>query len=1550
MSRSRTQPMAEIEKWTEEDVHRWLMTEVKVHKTCADRFVEEEVSGDALVAFTKTDILDLGIKHGPAVKIISYLESLRDGSQRDQFPAYVENWTKEQVHQWLLQHVNVYSKYAVTLQEEAVSGDCLVCFKKQDFLDLEVKSGPAVKILSNLSKLSKDQEPTLQPIPHTSTEQEEAPNPIQPEVGVAQTVASNQAEPFNTTEVQTDKMVGKKSGKAQQQFKKASEEKKIDEPKPQNFKARKKETMVTPVLPGVPNITVVIQDTLDNLLKEDLKKFHFYLQQYKRSQFEPIRQSKLEGRDTMDTAKIMTEHYGSNGALGVTVDVLRDIGQSQLALQLKNTMGGLEQQFNSRDVVKKEANQGEKLKNLLTCGGNSLDNYDNIIIVVNKSSPEQVQHLKFLNKLKLFCVLDFDPNSNSQVGLCHSYRDSRWANLHTPLQYQGQTDSVIKSLNLYKQTSWVFCNGRHDLDSDSNKELNYRNWLRKSCSDVEQLVLFICNPEVLLHGRSLIIFLLLSPVDSEKDPICDTYKAFMKHIEEEMIIHICESQTTYEKWKELIQEKCDFDIDPQSVYELSLSEVNGTVLALRPFSKSSERLLPSSDSSFVVLKNKDEDLLTALDILCLNQCENIYEDNSPEFNDKRTKVEEEFYRGGKVKWWNFFFCDKDKQKPFIKRDKYENVKKMIRSELRDSKDMCVLLNLFHNPGCGGTTLAMHVMWDLRKEIRCAVLKDRSLPKTEVAVQVIKLMKLENEKPCPVLLLVDDSKETENLYDLCNCISQTVESYSNISVDKAQSCKVIILNCVRSHDPKKLYRRHNPSQYITASLTSEEQNEFEKKLKELRETHEKPENFYSFMIMKSNFDKKYIDDLVHNTLENFDFSSKNAKLFSFLALLNNYVAESEISRSLCEDFLEMKRAYWKEESALDRMEPFSNLLIIDRVEELGGYEGIRILHNSIASACLEEFEKSYSIKVSAITIEILHYDLFFSNGVVKKRFMDSIQQMLIARQQRKDGVVREPFSPLIDKIHSEQGRQTVQEIFVKASSRFEKSLSIPQALARYLYIKEQDFPEALKWAEKAKNIKANPYTFDTIGQIHKSNLKLNKDKGKQETPCNPEKLNKNIKIAINAITAFKKAQELANSEEEPEEEAEEEPEEEAVDESDDYPRKSYHVQGYVGVLEIALLVFEILSTLPFFDQSDPMKKTYFQKFLQKAIPITSVYKEDNERNNTYEKIIKEHERFLQNLKTEAKETFELLNSFFTYMKGRNSEFQRKIFSLFKHYVRLFYSTPEEMKKERQNNPNLNLTINIEERRLFLEKNQADTFVGILQHLDKPAEEIEKITECYAFLQQQHHQLINKKQKTKETINCILSNIVLYLLKPNSKNVKNIDSLSEQLLTTLQDVGLTYPFPDPYYLALLLFWPRTTEEDTEIATYVRAIRNSSHKYLAPLFKKRSTVAHLYLGKEKGLKRLVSKPQLNENFKEMRRETLAQLWRNGEIFKDKTIINRLQRVRGSIEQGEVFANYGKLKIPVRPALVHRVSGGLSTEKVSFYLGFAINGPLAYDIQYEN
>lgn len=186
----------EAEKWSKHEVHHWLMTQVKVPQNCADKFIEEDVLGEYLVSFSKTDILDLGIKHGPAVKITCYLQSLSAGSQhQSQLPAYVETWTKQQVSQWLLQHVNIYSKYAQLLLQEDVSGDCLVCFRKQDFLDLGVKSGPAVKILAELANLKKTKEPTLQPTPQTSTDQNDGEQSAHPDPSLPPSSANKPPDP-----------------------------------------------------------------------------------------------------------------------------------------------------------------------------------------------------------------------------------------------------------------------------------------------------------------------------------------------------------------------------------------------------------------------------------------------------------------------------------------------------------------------------------------------------------------------------------------------------------------------------------------------------------------------------------------------------------------------------------------------------------------------------------------------------------------------------------------------------------------------------------------------------------------------------------------------------------------------------------------------------------------------------------------------------------------------------------------------------------------------------------------------------------------------------------------------------------------------------------------------------------------------------------------------------------------------------------------------------------------------------------------------------------
>lgn len=84
-----------------------------------------------------------------------------------------------------------------------------------------------------------------------------------------------------------------------------------------------------------------IQNILDDLREDDLKKFIFHLTGSTDCKQKAIPRGKLEGKDRLDIAELMTDHYGGDEALRVTVDLLKEIGQRQLALQLERSIGEL---------------------------------------------------------------------------------------------------------------------------------------------------------------------------------------------------------------------------------------------------------------------------------------------------------------------------------------------------------------------------------------------------------------------------------------------------------------------------------------------------------------------------------------------------------------------------------------------------------------------------------------------------------------------------------------------------------------------------------------------------------------------------------------------------------------------------------------------------------------------------------------------------------------------------------------------------------------------------------------------------------------------------------------------------------------------------------------------------------------------------------------------------------------------------------------------------------------------------------------------------------
>ncbi|XP_067434269.1 sterile alpha motif domain-containing protein 9-like [Thunnus thynnus] len=1207
--------------------------------------------------------------------------------------------------------------------------------------------------------------------------------------------------------------------------------------------------------------------------------------------------------------------------------------------------------------------QGQRLKQLITRGRDAFENYIQVIVVTDKCHLSQLEHLGFLKEMKLFAVLEFDPESDVN-GTCSFYRRDRVANLHHPRMYttQDSVTAVIVKLNLFKQTSWIFCNGQVNEEGETDKPLTASEWLKKRSGDVNNMISFLCNPDLLSKDGLLVVFILHSAVADISSPILEAFCAIYRTLEGvDNMLCICKDSTVFSHWKWLIESRCKEDITSKCIYELSLNEISSTIKKLKePQTRSSERYLPSTGSSSVLLAKKDEELMTVLDILCENECENTEIETKESFQEFKMKTEENFYRGGQVSWWNFYLSEKPGCLPFIKRDKYKELYDLI-TPVEGYTNPCVMINLLHHPGCGGTTLAMHVLWDLRSKFRCAVVKNNMATNNEIAAQVMTLLtygKQEQPGYTPVLLLVDNWDDIE---DLKQCML-------NVASDRKQhnNLMVIILNCERTQFPDVSSRGSRISNvFITTKLSTKEQGLFSEKLQQLKDDHEKPETFYAFMIMTNNFSEAYITNLVSNTLKDLDTATQQGRLFSFLALLNTYVNGSYMSLSLCEELVGIRNPLWKQETLDDKMNPYSTLLITFTVEEHGTYQAVRFLHQMIASKCLQVITHKYKLSLADITINLLLCDKVYKSCMGKDFLIQNIQSMLVTRHRKEQGDDTDSlFSPLIEKIGTEgtgkEGPDQIADVLKKATGRFDRSATLPQALARHFCLKEKDFESALKWALDAQGKKSNSYISDTVGQVYKSQLKKEIEDSKDFTP---EALDKCLTLGFKAVNAFRDSQELAKKDEQ-------------VDPFDLHTRKrtkSYNTSGYVGETEVMIILLDVIKDLPLFTVSDKHKRDKMLQFLKGHHPVSYLYGHSNTNINQLVTVLADHEKFLVSLKPRLKEIFSFFENYFTYLKPRSVERETsdkrnkcKVSVYFRNYMQIFSISEEEKASEKASNPNLSLRQEIVDQKQYLEIRRADSFAGLLQCLTAEVHgvEMEHILKKWQFIFDK-----SPCRYMSDTVNFILANIVLHSIKPSSTLLYKYEQLVNLLNEALQKEGTHSNLTELYYLSMLLMWPtkdqrlESSAASKNISTYVTSAKKSFHRRFSHMFPARSVIAHFFLGKSNGLKRIVSKAKLDQILIRVSRQqascsgqstqprNLHHLWQSGAAWNEPEVQGKLLRIKGKSENGDIYVNYGgNLKMLVRPVYLGDIRSGCSREEVSFYLGFTMEGPVAYDIKYEN
>ncbi|XP_072253921.1 sterile alpha motif domain-containing protein 9-like [Leuresthes tenuis] len=1169
-------------------------------------------------------------------------------------------------------------------------------------------------------------------------------------------------------------------------------------------------------------------------------------------------------------------------------------------------------------AVIRSSTQGSRLSQMITGGSLSLDRsrFERYVIVTNKSHPSHFGSIGFLIELNPTAVLDFDPES-AKHGLQHHFDLQSTTSPHLPAQYKitEGVEDIADKLKLTRNTSWVFCNG--GIKSDAPSEID--QWSMEKGASVRDVISVLCRKEVLPNKRFLVIFLLLSAVRNRMDPLIEAFSMFWQELRgTEQILCIFDNEKAFTSWGGLIEARCGISISDRCIYELSFAEVNGTILSLWSKNRRAIRFLPCGGESKVPLERKVEHSLNTLEVLCVNQCDGGNED--------RIVIEENFYKGGKVSWWNFDFSEQPGSTPFIKRDKFDFIMDTVIPDLCSLRKACVLLNLLHAPGCGGTTLAMHVLWALRHRFRCAVLKNSSPDFAEIAEQVVKLLMHHNEEQIPkipVLLMIDDFDDMEKVHDL----QQLIEKECAKTHFQSKSVQVILLNCMRS-ECSDLTEQTADTVFIGNNLSEKEQKMFEEKLVEIEKTHKDADTFYGFMIMKKNFDDKYIEGVVRNTLKSFNMNQKHTQLLAVLVLLNVYCKGSSLSVSLCEDFLGLQpKPVCGSIKVEDGFGKFSTFIVSCTVEGKVVFQAVKMIHPSIARQCLKELTATHNVTKAAITDLLLTTEQLYESTQGKGNLLQDVRHILVKRNHSAEE--ESQFSPLVQDIASET--PGMEEMVLKnASKRFDKDAVVSQLLARYYYLKKKDFSEAKIWAEKAKGLsKDSSYIVDTSAQVLKHELKSDIANCRAES-VSTERLSFCLKTAQSAIDAFQQTQSLAKRE--------------------SFQRLSiktdnslFNTSGCLGEIQVGVLIIDLLEKTPVFSSSDTVRRGIMSQVLSGDMKLQDVERNDprHNKNRAYYDILKPFEDVLSSLKFRMKFNIDYLDNLFVNLgsrfgmkDSREQVAQNELFKCFRQYAKVFCKTPPLSK-------NKMMMMNKMSAMLFLENEKADTYSGILNYLSKDI-----ATQTMQKIARQYHFICQRSVNSKDRINFIYANVVLSCIKLDSREILPYPELIKLLSEVLREQVPLSDYLPLCFIAVALLWPSSKDPKYKsLGSLISQMKTLYHEELKEVYNGKSPIVHFMLGKKLGYERLVNIGEIRGTV--AGQEEFAAIWRNGKIWKEEKVKELLFRATGEVKRPGILTDTDKVE--VAPMYQSQISGYGEGSKVSFFIGFSMKGPLALDIEPE-
>ncbi|XP_019629760.1 PREDICTED: sterile alpha motif domain-containing protein 9-like [Branchiostoma belcheri] len=1246
-----------------------------------------------------------------------------------------------------------------------------------------------------------------------------------------------------------------------------------------------------------------------------------------------------------------TVHYTGSKLDDFQHNLLRKLVQERKELDQKNNSTIERPSYNNEDNAK-------KLKSCLLGGETDLKAKYPILFVSKTDSQTRgiESELGFIAEIPWIAIFDLDPSSDHS-GICNLFRSQmkRECLLYRPEEkflHFSDHEELAEAILFPEKTCWIFANGRHALGVDPCDDKKWTGTER--CKAVKNAISFFSSPDKIPPGKAVVVFLILSEdIDIMVSCFRNCFVDFCG-VDNFYYNFLClfENKNAYESWENQVGSVCGpGELQRKSIVGMPWAHINQTVQSINGHTVQTEPHIPTSSGSYVSLTNQQRNKLDDLEVLSKNQCEDQGLDPESEgFEEFCQEKEMLFYKGNEVDWLNFFLTDVYSKNHVMKREKFRELHRLISVSLfqRDPhlKGKSVIITLYYQAGSGATTLGRHILWEFRESnVRCCVIK-RITEGTANQILTLRRYLEKDENEClPVLVLIDNKNE-ELVQNLIAGIERQIKEKGVVT----EKPVCIILQCKRTPDAKKLHD-DNPSksEYLEQSVSDNEMIWLEKKQEELEKKQENlssdygsdteyaedadepmtqsenslirtplnldknPDRFIKFMILRKNFDPEFVRNFVANSLT--EIKGNEQLLLRYTALLNVFVEKEDSFVPLhCAEALMgiNENKYRTMDNTLSRAVKVF-LIVVERYT-CGIVEGYKIVDPLLASEVLKHIVAENET-YSSIACDFLESRLF-CNTYTTKELIFFTKEMLKRRKKFAYGDETEThFSLLVERICYEEGHENAAAVLQKGLKldKFVDAI-IAQTLAR-LFLRHDDFAQAHEYAGIAVDQDSNnSYLLVTAGKVYHEEMIQKFDMA--DSGLTLSMLQDALSLAMSAVEQYHKSKE--------------------ANRTGRYPPNMH------CYLEEIKICFKLLFNIR---RVDPFKGRDGQANLQRYLTDPKFVPDE------VQGVWKEYHEWIKSLKGRIDASIERLDKDFRYNKPKSRDkehdrFKKKFYEMVRNYNQFFGMLE-------------NSVIGSDEERKRL---QACTVLeGYKVNFSVAFEYIKgKGRNAVPNLTRALDQLIRIPEREAFDLEGLISvSLALSTADPHSKKIPSFKQVYEWCveLCTLAPTTL-----EPHLFRTMFLWPR---EDMDIDFDAGSFKNSKdrlsnlHKEQCPSHVLRHFQAHkrmtitgysrampatnFFLSTGKGLQSFVHiSSLLTVNTESQRNFDRDQFWERTEVQE------KLRRLEGICLNHNTISyqvkDFPRIEIhSSRPIAIK----GASQDRVSFFLGFSWEGPIAYNVK---